>query len=117
MEYTEHRHTQEDCWINKKAATDKRFAAASSLLRLGELYIRLDNYPKVIEVSEEAMDWYKTLNQLNGVAQAQLQLAEIHRLQHEHTRAVQLYSLAYERFNDTEDYRGMVACLHCIGIA
>ena len=63
------------------------------------------------------MDWYKTLNQLNGVAQAQLQLAEIHRLQHEHTCTVQLYSLAYEQFNDTEDYRGRVACLHCIGIA
>ena len=63
------------------------------------------------------MDWYKTLNQLNGVAQAQLQLAEIHRLQHEHTCTVQLYSLAYEQFNDTEDYCGMVACLHCIGIA
>ena len=87
------------------------------LLRLGALYFRLDNYPKVIEVSEEAMDRYKTLNQLNGVAQAQLQLAEIHRLQHEHTRAVQLYSLAYERFNDTEDYRGMAACLRGIGIA
>ena len=25
----------------------------------------------MIEVSEEAMDWYKTLNQLNGIAQAQ----------------------------------------------
>ena len=63
----------------------------------------------MIEALEEAVDRYENLGQLNGAAQAQFQLAEIHRLQHEHTRAVQLYSSAYERFKDTRDYRGMAA--------
>lgn len=81
------------------------------------LYFRLDNYPKAIEALEEAVDRYEKLGQLNGAAQAQFQLAEIHRLQHEHTRAVQLYSLAHERFKDTGDFRGMAACLRGIGIA
>ena len=71
----------------------------------------------MIEALEGAVDRYEQLGQLNGAAQAQFQLAEIHRLQHEHIRAVQLYSLAYERFKKTGDPHGMATCLRGIGIA
>ena len=103
--------------IRKQPSLTRDSLLPLPLLRLGTLYFRLDNYPKAIDALKEAMDLYETLGQLNGAAQAQFQLAEIHRLQHEHTRAVQLYSLAYGRFNDTEDSRGMASCLRGIGIA
>jgi len=92
------------------------FLLPLSLLRLGKLYWRLDNYPKVIVALEEAVHLYEKLGQLNGAARGQVQLADICRLRNEHTRAVQLYSLAYKRFKDTEDARGMAACLRGIGI-
>jgi hypothetical protein len=79
------------------------------LLRLGTLYLILDNYPKGIEVLEEAVDRYEKLDQLNGAAKAQDQLARIYRLLGEHTRALQLYSLAFNRFKDVR--RMLVACL------
>lgn len=87
------------------------------LLHLGASYFKLDNFPKTIEALEGAVDRYEQLGQLNGAAQAQFQLAEIHRLQHEHIRAVQLYSLAYERFKKTGDPHGVATCLRGIGIA
>ena len=86
------------------------------LLRLGKLYLRLDNYPKAIEALEEAVHWYEKLGQWNGAARGQVHIADIHRMRNEHTRAIQLYSLAYKRFKHTEDARGMSACLRGIGI-
>ena len=103
--------------IRKQPSPTRDSLLPLPLSRLGALYFRLGNYPKAIEASVEAMDLYEMLGQLKGAAQAQFQLAEIHRLQHEHTRAVQLYSLAYELFDDTEDSRGMAACLRGIGMA
>jgi tetratricopeptide (TPR) repeat protein len=103
--------------IRKQPSLTRDSLLPLPLLRLGVLYFRLGNYPKAIEALKEAMDRYETLGQLNGAAQAQLELAEIHNLQHEHTPAVQLYFSAYERFKDTEDSRGMAACLRGIGIA
>ena len=103
--------------IRKQSSPTRDSLLPLPLLRLGVLYLRLDYYPQAIEALEEALDRYEKLGQLNGAAQAQFHLAEIHRLQHEHTRAVQLYSSAYERFKDTGDYRSMSACLYSIGIA
>ena len=103
--------------IRKQSSPTRDSLLPLPLLHLGVLYSRLDNYPKAIEALEEAVDRYENLGQLNGAAQAQFHLAEIHRIQHEHIRAVQLYSSAYGRFKNTRDYRGMAACLRGTGIA
>jgi tetratricopeptide (TPR) repeat protein len=109
--------------IRKQPSLTRDSLLPLPLLRLGTLYFRLDNYPKAIEAWEEAIDRYETLGQLNGAAQAQLQLAEIYRLQHEHNRTHQLYSEAlkwfevYKQIDDKEGSRGVAACLRGAGIA
>lgn len=67
------------------------------LLRLGTLHFRLDNYLEAIEALEEAVVRCETLEQSSWASQAEIQLAEIYRLRGNHTRALQLYSSAYNR--------------------
>ena len=82
-----------------------------ALLRLGTIYLRLDDFPKAIEALQEAVDLYEKLNHLSWAAQAQLLLADIARLGGQHSVAFQLYSEAYKRFEDVDDARHMAACL------
>ena len=87
-----------------------------ALLRLGTIYLILDDFPKAIEALQEAVDLYEKLNHLSWAAQAQLLLADIARLGGQHFVAFQLYSEAYKRFEDVDDARHMAACLLGTGI-
>ncbi|KAH9480795.1 hypothetical protein JR316_0007395 [Psilocybe cubensis] len=68
-----------------------------ALLRLGVLYFRLDNYPEAINALEEAANMGRSLEQTRWTSQAEIYLAEIYRLRGDHTRALGLYSSAYNR--------------------
>jgi tetratricopeptide (TPR) repeat protein len=102
--------------IRNQASPTTESLLPLSLLRLGKLYVRLDNYPKATEALEEAVHRYEQLGQMNEAAQGQVQLAKMSRLQNENTRALQLLSLAYKRFKDTADAGGMSTSLRGIGL-
>jgi tetratricopeptide (TPR) repeat protein len=102
--------------IKKFPSPDTNLLLPLCWLRLGKLYIKVDQYSQAVHAMEEAEKGYKQLNQSEGVAKSRYQLAEVHRIRSNYSHAADLFMSAYKEFHAMGSSHDMSSCLRNLGI-